>query len=487
MVRTQTWKIAAGGIFHETNSFVSELTTLTHFASERVEGSEPFFARYRGTRTSMGGLIEAAERFGCELVPGFYAQATPGGLIEANAAETLLDALTQSLDPSADAVVLVLHGAMASENCTDLDGAAILRVREKFGPTVPIAVTIDLHANVSPRMVEHTDFLVGYDTYPHVDVYERALEAAELLVRKLRGDIRRPVRRMSSPGMLVAPQAMQTDIFPMKRLMERAFEIESEPGILNVTVAGGFPYCDVEDAGMSFVVTSDGDEQAAAAYADQLSSFAWQLREQFRVSLQPPDEAVRIAMSHPAGPVILSEGSDNVGGGSPGDGTHLLPYLLNAPRPSLIVLRDPEAVEQARSAGVGGRLEAFVGGKTDRLHGAPVRISGRVLRLTDGSFTHVGFYMTGQRAEMGNTAVVEAGPVTLILTTNRVPPWDPGHVLSLGLEPASFHAIVVKSAIAWKTSFGGIAARAIDVDTPGCCTAELRSLSYSKAKDIVYR
>ncbi|MDF2670689.1 MAG: microcystinase, partial [Paenibacillus sp.] len=339
--------------------------------------------------------------------------------------------------------------------------------------------------NVTQELVDISDIIVGYDTYPHVDVYERAVEAVLLLHRVIKGEAQ-PVRVFRHTGLLVAPQGMLTDSGPFKRVMDLAFQWEENPAILNVTVIGGFPFSDVPDAGMSFVVTADDDLALAERCAHELAAFAWSIRDEFEVRLVAPEEAVALAVRQPEGPVILVEGSDNVGGGSPADGTHLLPHLLAASKPSLIVLRDAEAVRLAAAAGIGGTLSFAVGGKADSWHGSPVPVEGRVRTLFDGDYTHVGRYMTGQRAKMGLTAVIEAGPVTIVLTENRVAPWDPGHVLSVGLQPQAFHMIVVKSAIAWKTAFGDIAKLAIDVDTPGCCGANLHLFPYKHLKRPLY-
>ncbi|WP_127579293.1 M81 family metallopeptidase [Paenibacillus koleovorans] len=480
-----TYRIAVAGCVHETNTFAPGLTDLTHFANDWFEGEEAFLARYTGTRTSMGGVIDACRERGLSLSPGFYTQAVPSGMVTDEAFETIANAIAGSIDPSADGAVIILHGAMVSVSEPDAEGAIVRRVRERVGRELPIAVTLDLHANPTQAMVDDADLIVGYDTYPHVDVYERAVEAVGLLHRLAAGEVK-PVRVLRHTGLLVAPQGMLTDAGPFKRVMDLAFDWERQPGILNVTVIGGFPYSDVPDAGMCFIVTADGDAALAERCAHELTSFAWSIRDEFAVRLVTPADAVALAERQPAGPVVLVEGSDNVGGGSPADGTHMLPHLLRASKPSLLVLRDAEAARLAAEAGIGGVLRASVGGKSDGWHGEPVPIEGRVRLLFDGDYTHIGRYMTGARARMGLTAVVQAGPVTIVLTSGRVAPWDPGHVLSVGLQPTDFHMIVVKSALAWKTAFGDVAKLAIDVDTPGCCGANLHLFPYRQLKRPIY-
>lgn len=480
-------KIAVAGIYHETNTFAPGLTTLEHFQGEWVVGHESFLARFAGTRTSMGGVIDAARTNEAALMPGLYAAATPSGMVSAETGDALIDALAASIDAGADGIVLIMHGAMVTERVHDFEGECLRRLRQRFGVHLPIAMTLDLHGNISRDMVEQADFLVGYDTYPHIDMYERAAEAFELLLRVIRGEIR-PVRAYAHTGMLVVPQGMMTDAGAMKELMLRAFSMESEKNILNVTVAGGFPYSDVPDAGMSFVVTADGDPELARQYAAELARMAIDRKATFDISYVEPREAVIEALARPDGPVILAEGSDNVGGGAPGDATHVLTHLKFVSQRALIVLHDSEAVEAAFRIGVGGAFNGCVGGKSDSLHGEPVDIRGRILLLFDGQYRHIGPYMTGHQADMGRSAVIEAmnGNLTLVLTAKRVAPWDLGHILAAGLRPEDFKIIVAKSAIAWQTAFGPFAKHVVNVDSPGCCSANLRHFDYKNVRRPVY-
>lgn len=476
-------KIAVAGILHETNTFAPGRTSLEDFHGEWVHGLQAFVERYEGTRTSMGGVLSEARAQGVELEVGVYAAATPSGMVAHEAAEALLGAVVQSIESETqiDGLLVIMHGAMVAEGYPDMEGELLRRIRERRGSSLPLAMTLDLHANISPLMTELADIIVGYDTYPHVDMFERAKEALSLLIRTVQGSVH-PVNALSRPRMLVVPQRMLTDEGAMKTLMDEAFVMERQPQVLNVTVAGGFPYSDVADAGMSFVVTTDGDPALARELADRLAQMAWQLREQFTVSFCGPEEAVARAITTPEGPVILTEGSDNVGGGAPADATHLLALLTDPPVRTLVVIRDPEVALEAHRLGTGAVLNAQLGGKSDELHGQPVPIKGRVRLLYDGVYYHVGPYMTGQRADMGKTAVIECGRLTVVVTEKRTAPWDLGHVRSVGLWPEDYHIIVVKSAIAWQAAFGRFAKAVIHAETPGCCTSNLKHLPYTQVE-----
>lgn len=478
-------RIAVGGIFHETNTFAPGITELEHFHGEWVEGEKQFAARYTGSGTSMGGILQAAADQGDSITVGFYTAATPSGMVEEQTARKLLNRLVDSIDASADGLILIMHGAMVAEHCPDVEGECLRLIRSKVGQDFPIALLLDLHANISEQMVIHADIIIGYDTYPHVDMYERAVEAYTKLTAYIDGQIR-PVHSYAHTGMLLAPQAMTTEAGAMRELMELAFRLEDEYALINITVAGGFPYSDVPDAGMAFVVTANGDSAVADHCSALLTNWMLKEKERFAVELWLPEEALAEAWRLPAGPVILAEGADNVGGGAPADATHLLKLLVDPPQRALQVLCDPETVRLAAEAGVGARLKANVGGKSDTMHGAPVTVTGTVKLLSDGRYQHVGPYNTGHYAEMGKTAVLECGLLTLVLTERRTAPWDIGHLLSLGLDPLTYKVIVVKSAIAWQAAFGKMARAVYQLDTPGCCSANLHHFNYRFVRRPVY-
>ncbi|GIP34991.1 M81 family metallopeptidase [Paenibacillus sp. J2TS4] len=480
-------KIGVIGMFHETNSFAPGTTERHHFAGEWVSGTEAYRERYEKTRTSMGGVIDGVKQLQAELIAGTHVAATPSGMVTTECFEELAEQVVRSVPAGIDGLIVVLHGAMVAQDCRDVEGELLRRIRDKTGRELPVAITLDLHANISPQMVDLADVIIGYDTYPHIDAYERAVEAALLLGRMLHSEVK-PMHSYRHSRLLVAPQAMVTHGGFMKEIMETAFELEQQAGVLNITVAGGFPYSDVEDAGMAFVVTTDNDPALAEQCAEKLVRLVRERREEFAVAGCSAKESVEQALrlKTAGGPVILIEGSDNVGGGAPGDATHLLQHLVGAPATSLMVIRDGDAVSQAIAAGVGGTFTGRVGGKADAFHGDPVPIEGKVRLLFDGQYRHIGPYMTGQWADMGRTAVIETGSVTVILTEKRVAPWDPGHVASLGLNPADFDLIAVKSAVAWQTAFGSCAVGTVQVDTPGCCGFNLSHFTYRHLKRPIY-
>jgi microcystin degradation protein MlrC len=472
-------RVAIGGVWHETNTFAAATTPLADF---EIHQGDALVEAFRGTRTPLGGFIDGAREHGFEIVPALFASAVPSGTVTRAAYEATAGPLAEGLAAARPAAVLLdLHGAMVVEGCEAVEADQIARIRQRLGK-IPIGAVLDFHANLEPSLIEQIDLLAGYNTYPHVDPYDRAVEVVGLLARALAGKIH-PTRALAQPPLLTVPQAQKTDAPPMRGLMEMAREAEREPGVLGVTVAGGFAYADVPHSGIGVAATTNGDLALARRVADRIARAAWDLRDAFRVTNPSPQEAVAKALLEPEGPVVLVDQADNIGGGSPGDGTALLSALLEASAAGAVVsIADPEAVALARSAGVGATLDFMLGGKVDRLHGPTLRVRARVSRLGSGDFSYEGSYMTHRRVKAGDVAVLEADGVTILVRERKVMPFDRREIEVMGIDPAKCRIIVVKSALAWRAAYGELARAVIEVDTPGICTARLQTLSYRRVR-----
>jgi microcystin degradation protein MlrC len=405
-----------------------------------------------------------------EVVPLVTGGAWPAGRVTANALAALLGRLERSIAAARplDGVLLDLHGAMVAEGVADVEAECARRVRRVVGD-VPIAAALDLHGNPSPEFVDRCDAVIAYDTYPHVDMRERGLETSALMGEILGGRrLRTLIRKLP---LLSTPLGQASDAQPMSSLHERARALADRPGIARISLLPGFPYSDVARAGFSVLVTfEDGSREAANVIAADLVAAVEVRRSEFEVRLPGPERAVARALQAHRGPVVLVDVADNIGGGSPGDGTVLLRELLaqGATR-AVVTIADAEAVRYAAAAGVGQELEIFVGGKIDDRHGAPVAIRGHVVRLTDGRYRTQGTWMTGREFELGTTAVVETDGVILVLTERAVPPFHSEQLESVGIVPGDAAIIVVKGAVAWRAAYGEIAGEVIEVDTPGIC------------------
>lgn len=492
-------RVAIGMIAHETNVFSPVPTPLRAFEEGRGYGvlrGRRLLEAYRGTRSSLGGFIEAADREGWEVVPTIAASATPSGVVSADAYRTLKGWLLEDLrraqaDGGIDAVLLMLHGAMVAEGAPDAEGDICLSVRELIGDR-PLLLQMDLHGNISAEMCGAVNGVFAYDTNPHVDGYERALEAAEALARIFAGG---PPPRvyLAKPGMMPPTINMRTAEGPMAELLALGREWEARPGVLNVSVFGGFPYSDVPVCGLAAVVTAT-DPGAGQAAADAVARRAWEIRERFLKPLVPIAAAVdRVRESmraHPrpfgAGatpsqgpkPLALADVADNPGGGGSGDTTELLRALVAAECRGVAVaaLWDPATVARAFDVGVGNEAEFRIGGRAEPRYGVPAAVRARVRALTDGRFIARGPMGRGMVWHMGPTAVLEIGGpdgIAVVCTGMRLACNDLGVFRSAGVEPLEQRALVIKSRGHFRAAFEPVVSEVLEVDAPGAAHPDL--------------
>lgn len=489
-------RVAIGGISHETNTFSSIQTTLTHFQRRALARGQTIVATSRGSGTALGGMVDTALALHWQLAPVLFASATPSGRIRRGTFESLANELvggiaTAASEPAGlDGVLLALHGAMVAEALDDADGEILRRVRRAVGPGVPIAAVLDSHANLTQLMAENADILLAYESYPHVDTYARGSQAVRLLEQRLRGQIR-PSHALRQVPLLTPLTTQWTGgPTPMRDLALLAEQARQERSVLAVALASGFPYSDIHDAGMAVLVTTDGDPDAAGAIADQLAAACWERRERFEPDLTPVDEAVALAAAAGRGPVVLADVADNPGGGASGDGTAILAALLAARAEGAVVatIADPEAVRHAATIGTGNRGRLRLGGKTDHLHGATLELDARVRWLGDLSFVNRGPMGTGTTTRLGPSAVVEVGdpPVEVILVTNRVQALDPELLRAAGIEPELRRVVVLKSSVHFRAAFAPLAAGIIEVDGPGLSSPDLLSLPYRRVRRPIW-
>jgi microcystin degradation protein MlrC len=486
-------RIAVGGILHETNTFVDGLTELDRFVNP---GAFPGLLRgqevldtLRGSRMCVGGYLAEAERLKMELAPLIWTFAQPSATVRHAVYEDLKERLLERLREAlpVQGVLLDLHGAMVTDRLEDVEGDLLRRVRQMVGPRVPIMATLDFHANITPRMANQADALIGYDTYPHVDNFERGEEAARWMAAAVAGEVN-PVVAFRAIDMLIGLPKQCTLSGPMADAFELVHRLEAQPGILAITLAGGFPFADIYDAGASVTVMANQDMDLARRTADEVARYLWERREAFRVELTPVKEAIAYALKMGRGPVVLADVSDNPGGGSPGDGTLMLQELVGANVPSavLAVMVDPEAVRAAKEAGIGRTATLIMGGKTDRRHGEPLTLTGKVAWVGQKEYVNRGPMMTGTTVKMGLTAVFVVNNVEIILTENHFQPFDPEVLRCLHIEPRDRLLIGLKSAVHFRAGFQDLAEKIFEVDTPGITTPDLRRYSYNRLRRPIY-
>ena len=478
-------RIATGCIGHETNTFSPVPTTIDSF--RKMVGDE-ILMNFGNTSTVTGGIIDAAADLKVELVPLLWSFATPSRKVEQHAYDALKSEFLDLLSGAGeiDGVVLDLHGAMVTEDIEDAEADLISSVREIVGFR-PVIVTFDLHANITPETVKYPDVIIGFDTYPHVDTYERGGEAVEVIYKTLRGEIE-PTMTYRQLPLLTSPPAQCTLRPPASDLVKKLHQLESEDGVVTATLSMGFPFADIRDAGVSVLVTTDGNRELAQKNVDEFAQHIWSIRENFRTNLVSIEEAIEHANNSSGQPIVLAEGADNPGGGGPCDGTFILRAFVEADVRDAVVaiIADSESVAQAIEAGVGNRVTLNVGGKTDDMHGDPVTLEAYVKTISDGVYLRKGPMARGATDRMGRTAVIKTGGVEVILTEGRSQPLDAEVLRSVGIEPRDRKLIALKSAVHYRADYTPIAHEILEVDTPGVHSPNLSNFTYENLRRPIY-
>lgn len=471
--------IGVAGISHESNSFNVKKTDLEDFhvtiGEPQQERAKRFFAG-ASAKTTSAGYIAGAKKFGLDLYPTLITSATPRGPVTDRAFNTMMNEIITGLKagPKLQGILLNLHGAMVVESYPSGDEEIVRRVRNAFGPSMPIVVTHDFHANITPEMVKLCNVLITFKENPHLDTYDRGYQAADIMAKIVSGKVK-PVQSIVKPPMVYNIAFQSTYSEPLLPITTESKNVEKIPGVLAVSVSGGYQYADVPWMGPSVVVVTDNNKALADKEANRLSQMLWNTREKTRINNPKPAEAVKQAMQHEGRPVILIDMGDNIGGGSTGDSSFLLEELMKqGAKGWAMVMYDPEAYKVAEKAGVGKAFDFSVGGKSDDMHGKPVRIKGEVRSL------HVGRYLEtevrhggGRYWNMGNTAVIQVEgstldePNLLLITTERASPNSAHIFISNGVYVERQKILVAKGAIAPRAAYEPFASKLISVDSPG--------------------
>ena len=486
-------RILTGGISHESSTFASTPTTARDFETGfGLFRGHAVIERFRGTNICTGGFIEGTERHGFELVPLLWGFAYPSGLISRADYDSLkgefLDRLAQAARTGpVDGVLLDMHGAMVVEGIEDGDGDFIESVRNAVGRECPIVVTFDLHGNHTRRRVAAATAIIGFDTYPHVDMAERGREAADLIVRAVRGEVR-PVMALRQMPFFWSAAAQVTEHPPIDEAFNLVHEIEQRPGVLSITLATGFPWADVADMGPSVIVVADGDAGLARRTAEELGDWIESRRERwFR---KPPTVREALETGERAGrwPIMLADMSDNTGGGAAGDSTEVLQTFIDLDLRDALVLYivDPDAARQAHTAGTGARLRFNLGGKSDPIQGPPVEAEAEVLALSDGRFTYDGPMYAGLTGDLGLSAWLRTGGVNVVVVSGRVQPLDQAFARSLGIDCSTMRYIAVKSAVHFRSGFERLGGSIYNVVARGVHTHNFHQLDYKRRRRPMY-
>ncbi|MBI1350266.1 MAG: MlrC domain protein [Actinomycetales bacterium] len=474
-------RVGIGGVFQETNTYVTEWTGAGSVDRFVVTAHRDMIDAYQGSLTEIGGALAAASDLGVQAIPLTFAIATPGPTVSAGAYAELSGRLLGDIAASGplDALVLVLHGAGVAQDIDSLELDLLRRVRATVGPAVPIVATLDLHSTLPSAAADLADLLLPYHHYPHTDMAERGREAMERAVN-LAAERRTPITAIVHVPLIVTAGATAPGE-PMAELLEACQRIEEAEGVIDASIQHGFPFSDVEEAGVHVGVSVDPAGPAdAQALAAELAALVWERRDALVKNAVGAEEAVAeaIALARTAGtgrPVILSDSSDNPGGGAPGDGTHILRALMAANVSSALIaaLTDGAAVAQAHAAGAGAMIDIDLGGRMGPLQGGPVACRAMVKAVTDGRWVATTPMGRGASYDMGPTALLGVDGIDLIVCTEPTQVFDPAVLAIHGVTATQYDIVVLKSSTHFRAGFEAVAGAIVTADAPGVTSLDL--------------
>ncbi len=479
-------------IMHETNTFSILPTDEEAYRRRYLLSGKTILDRFKDTSTELGGFIDAAAEYGWEPAPAIAANATPSGKVTARCWDMLRRSVFEAIQSEGpvDGICLAMHGAMVTETEDDAEGALLAELRGRLGPDVPIALTLDLHANVSDTMAANANFIIAYHTYPHIDQYERGREAARLVQAAMAGEITSRCA-IARPPALDGCDHGRTQSGPMVELERMARTFEQEPGIHVVSVHAGFGWSDVPFAGPSVAVShAPGSETRAREILDGMIAYIWQTRREASVRHVPLGEAMEEALAGMPGdkPLVIADATDNPGAGGYADTTNLLRAMIASglENAAFCAIVDNAAVMKGQAAGVGATISVDLGGHTDPRFGAPIACEGIVRHLSDGSFVHDGPMWAGVPITMGPTMVLGIGGIDVIVCTNRMQTTDLQAFLSQGVDPRTCSVVAVKSSHHFRAAFQPISRKVIVADSGSLCSHDYRRFSYAKLRRPIW-
>ena len=463
--------------YTETNTFAPIPTAWSAFEARGVHDADATLAAPdRFAHSPLAEWRRMAARDGHEIVEGLSAEAAPGGRTTQPVYELLRTRLLSGLAGAqpVDVVLLDLHGAMVAEVTEDTTADLLQGVRDLVGPSAVIGIELDLHCQVTEATLRLADVAICYKEYPHVDIVERAREVYDLACAAATGRLR-PVAALFDCRMVGAWPTIRE---PMSGFVRRMQAAEREPGVLSVSLAHGFPWCDAPAAGARLWVTTDGDAALAAATAERLGRDFYALRAAMIFPSEPIDTALDAALASPAGPWVIADVADNAGGGAPGDSTFILERLLARGVSDAVIgcIADPTAVAICRDAGVGASFPLRLGGKLGPTSGPPLDLPVSVRALADDHAQG----LPGARTPMGPSAWVRTGGIDIVIVSQRVQVLDPNVFTGLGIALEGRKLIVVKSSQHFHARFAPLAAEIRYVSSPGALDLDFANIPYRR-------
>lgn len=476
-----TNRIGIAFFYHESHTFSPVRTGIQSFYEEGYYKGDAILQAYQGTKTEVGGFIDVLQQANQTIVPLVCAAAIPSGMVTFSAYEEIKSSMLQAIAEagSMDGLLLALHGAMVVQGVSDPESELLSEIRQLIGANIPISVTLDMHANVSKRMLSYTPLFFGFKTYPHIDMYEQGVRAAQTLLMHM--VTKQPMYASFRKLAMMPPSVnMRTEEGPMADLVQAAIEAECDLQIISATVLGGFPYCDIPEVGASVIVVST-EPSKGDAVAQGLAEQLWAARDRFVIQLPSISEAITLALEIDADkPIALADIADNPLSGGTGDTTGLLRELLERDIDHVLfgALYDPESLQTCFDAGEGTAVKLRLGGKLSPEYGEPVEVIADVIKLTDGKFRNTGPMNTGLLIDTKGAAHIRVQKLDILLTGRALSANDTELFRHIGIEPTKYKMLALKVKNHFRAAFDPIVSQVIYMDGPGLASNVFKHFTF---------
>ncbi len=478
-----TFRVLTAELSHETNTFSRRTTGTQAFRDRYVLLGDEAIAARGEANTELAGFLDAGRAHGWQIDHVLSAAAGPSGCVERAAFEWLCDPIVAAVERGRfDGILLGLHGAMVLDFCEDGEGEILRRIRASCGGDLPIAITLDPHANVSQQMCLLADIIVSFRTYPHVDMRETGRRAGTILHRTMRGEINPHTIRVSRP-MLEETNGGRTDVGPMIARLAAAKDYEGQADVFAVSINAGFASTDIADVGPTVLVTGQGHREQHTAFAETLADDIWMRRHEALNDYLTVEAAAAVAAGFDPrnGPLVIADYADNPGAGGYGDSTALLGALLEAGVSNACFgpMVDGEAVQALHGGRVGAHCHLALGGKTDAAFGGgPLIVEGELVSISDGHFVGDGPILGGLSRSYGPSAVLRIDGIEVLVVTIAAQILDLQQFKAFGIEPERTHVVGLKSMHHFRAAFGPLAGQIVVCDSGALCTLHYERLPY---------
>jgi len=482
-------KLVIGTFIQETNSFSTFKTDLQSIKELEFSMGDEIISSNFNKSTEIGGFLKVAEKESIELLPLVSAWAGAGGIVTAETYQKIKTLFLEKLKQIRrfDGVLLALHGAMAVEGLDDPEGDFLEAIRTQIGKDIPIVSSFDMHANFTKKMMDNLDALTGYNTHPHIDIFETGERAINIMISILKKKIKPTIAMKRLP--MITAGSMDTTHGPLGEAMKRAKAIEKGSGIISTAIFAVQPWLDLYDTGFSVVVVTDNNLGLAQSKANEIAQMLWESRKRFAVEELTVEEALTRAREIEGGPIVFSDVANSPSGGAGADSTHVLKKLADAEIefPVALTITDAEAVKKCIEKGIGEKITVEVGGRIDKKFSQPLLVNGYIKTISDGKYKNKGKFLHGAEQNIGKTVVLIINrKIYLVITELRAMTADPELFISLGISLKEMKIIIVKSVSDFKANYEPLAKEIIMLDTPGPCSSNLLGLPFKNIKRPMY-